>query len=848
MDPTTFRLLMCAADDDTPPVPGFPGSFFANQTNSTFSSNQLMSFDSVTPAVDGSGDIFVTGNSNNRTISTNVVARFKSDGTAVWARTYRFNTSSGTKMCAYYPVQSPNTKYLIFYASDDPSNLGVYSSDIIVAVDPWTGAVVWQWTIAPSGGTPGSGAGRTRTGHVYGIVADSNGFIYVAGEAYPRTTNVGGLSTRAYDGFIAKLSDTNGFVVTSRRWAESAQVGDPTSGTVFYWAGLTNLTIDASDNIFATQIVGGRKSGAFTRNGYRAVRLNTSCVQTWASDVYGTSDETYIFFAGAISGNPTSTVVAASYLNSGSSLISSFDANIIQTFDKSTGAIGFTKQLSQTGTRGGKRSKVPQALVADSAGNVWLSTSEKPNNTTYPDQRRMTLYKFDVSGTLSYANTLQSANTGIPFIPVGYGDSLGGGDWDILSPFVAPPPPEGLPYHNQLILDGAGKMYLTGQCTITDVRQPIGSVGLFAEGWLAKLPTDGTGTGTWVTGGAVAGGYANTFQYQAITTGITMPNYGGLELLTSNTTQTINTATYKVPYDSLVTTPLTINLAGYSQTLGTVAPVTINPADILVQFNPTASFASQVIGNIQAYGIIQSFSSTVAPGISGSIMPNGQTLRFGQTADPGDPSRTVYVSSVLDTDPLTAGAVRSETAFDYLLYGIPLGTKFYHAFRIKIEDWKSTTDEQLVMQWNAGGTVGLQPIYSMLITAGQLRFVLRYNTSATPSTGTTTAVVPYVTSAWEPDTWLDVVIEAKASINAGDQPYLRTWINGVQVVNYTGPVGYVNNPTYQTPYAKHGVYHWTVGNPWDLTLPQRTAYYGRAVIVDSGTYTVNDLSNYIDQP
>ena len=67
-------------------------------------------------------------------------------------------------------------------------------------------------------------------------------------------------------------------------------------------------------------------------------------------------------------------------------------------------------------------------------------------------------------------------------------------------------------------------------------------------------------------------------------------------------------------------------------------------------------------------------------------------------------------------------------------------------------------------------------------------------------------------------------------------------------MNQSGTGGY-NQPTAQ-PYVKHGVYHWTNLNPWDMRLPQRDVLFRRAALVldPNRGYTAADLGLYVNTP
>lgn len=274
----------------------------------------------------------------------------------------------------------------------------------------------------------------------------------------------------------------------------------------------------------------------------------------------------------------------------------------------------------------------------------------------------------------------------------------------------------------------------------------------------------------------------------------------------------------------------------------------LQSADIIDQFIPSQPFRLQPWGVAQCYGLFVPSANLPETGINGTPLPLGGTLRFGRAPDPTDPGRATLRMTLMPDDPLTAGAPRCETTFSPGATGLPIGRVFWHAFAIHIPDWRRTTDEQQLMQWHAGDTTGLQPIYSLLLRGAQMRLILRYDTSATPSRTTTVTRVLWSTNSWPPNTWITVVTRALVSTDPAEGPRISTWINGQPVVNYTGPVGY-RTPTAQ-PYVKHGLYHWTNLNPWDLSLPQRTVHFRRAVLVADprGLYSPADLATHVNLP
>lgn len=274
----------------------------------------------------------------------------------------------------------------------------------------------------------------------------------------------------------------------------------------------------------------------------------------------------------------------------------------------------------------------------------------------------------------------------------------------------------------------------------------------------------------------------------------------------------------------------------------------LQPADVIAQFIPSRPFSQQPWGVAQCMAQFIPIGQLPESGINGPMLPSGGTLRFGKAPDPTEPSRIALRMTLMPTDPITAGAPRCETTFSPGATSMPQGRVFWHAFAIHIPDWRRTTDEQQLMQWHAGDTTNLQPIYSLLVRGSQMRLILRYDTSAMPTRQTTVTRVLWSANTWPPNTWITVVTRALVSPNSAANPMISTWINGTQVVNYRGPVGY-NTPTAQ-PYLKHGLYHWTNLNPWDPTLPERTVHFRRAVLAadPKGLYSPADLATHVNLP
>ena len=272
----------------------------------------------------------------------------------------------------------------------------------------------------------------------------------------------------------------------------------------------------------------------------------------------------------------------------------------------------------------------------------------------------------------------------------------------------------------------------------------------------------------------------------------------------------------------------------------------VAPEHILAQFNPALPLSTQAWGNVQCNGLIVPSQWVPETGLNGTLLEDGSTLRFGRAPDPQDNTRLAFRFALRSSDPLIAGSFRCETAFSPGVTGLPIGSVFWHAFAVYVPDWRNTVDEQQLAQWHAGDSSGLQPIYALLVRDGQMRLVMRYSTAESPTASTVKTQVLWTSSAWQPNQWFTVVTKAKISTLAAEGPFIQTWVNGAQIVNYRGPVGY-RQPAAQ-PYVKHGVYHWINLNAWDSRQPTRTVHFRRAALVRdlNGVYVPADLSRFVN--
>lgn len=237
------------------------------------------------------------------------------------------------------------------------------------------------------------------------------------------------------------------------------------------------------------------------------------------------------------------------------------------------------------------------------------------------------------------------------------------------------------------------------------------------------------------------------------------------------------------------------------------APSAIAPSDIIMRASAEAPFS-------QHSGYVATLINTGTPapqvpesGIHGTVLPNGETLRFGKVSDPTNSVRKALAFTVRNSDPTTSNGKRTELS---LTPNIEMNKVYWIAFSAYIEDWGTlaTNDNALfgtqLHQGNKGLVVG-GPAFGLYTTqtGRTFRVQARYSESATPSSSNAVSVkhaeypIPF-------RRWTDFVLKFKE--NTSGNGFLQVWMDGQMIANYKGSLGY--NTGY-TDYAKFGYYNWT---------------------------------------
>ena len=224
------------------------------------------------------------------------------------------------------------------------------------------------------------------------------------------------------------------------------------------------------------------------------------------------------------------------------------------------------------------------------------------------------------------------------------------------------------------------------------------------------------------------------------------------------------------------------------------------------------------------------------------------STRFGKVPDPENSARKVLMFRPNSGDPLLSGAPRCEMIFSPSFGGkLPVNQDVWFAFGIRLKDWVNTTDEQILMQWHwSNGSIPLGPFLALSLKGGKLQIDSKANAAYPPSAASTTSRVHWTNGTVTSNAWTYFVVKARISPHTGHNPYLKVWRDGVQVVNYAGPLGY-NYPEV-TPYVKIGHYQWVAAyNNWISAAATKTILVRTPALINdtTGLYTEFDVRSHV---
>ncbi|MBP1860676.1 heparin lyase I family protein [Rhizobium herbae] len=130
----------------------------------------------------------------------------------------------------------------------------------------------------------------------------------------------------------------------------------------------------------------------------------------------------------------------------------------------------------------------------------------------------------------------------------------------------------------------------------------------------------------------------------------------------------------------------------------------------------------------------------------------------------------------------------------------PKGEVIWNAYRVKIADGFSVPSGDrswfIIGQWHGSRDDSRSPYIVAELQGTDLVFLSRYL-----SNGQTASREMYRMNDVPRGEWMNIVMEHKVSSTAG---LLNIWVNGRQVVNFDGPIGYWDHE--QAGYWKFGIY------------------------------------------
>lgn len=228
----------------------------------------------------------------------------------------------------------------------------------------------------------------------------------------------------------------------------------------------------------------------------------------------------------------------------------------------------------------------------------------------------------------------------------------------------------------------------------------------------------------------------------------------------------------------------------------------------------------------------------------------GQRItRFGVA---GSAAKPVFRLELDASDVLPAGTPPRCELLTYPMpgSGVPVGETFWLAFSIWVDDWTGSTDEQSIGQMHIQDprNIVLNPFLGLVVRGKELSVELRHNPLQTPSQASTTLIkAAQVTLPTR--RWFTIAIRARLETDPAQQPFFQMWLDDRQIVDYSGPWGYVQQPD-TTAYAKVGIYHWLNGNPWDTGRPTRSVMLGSMLLArdKASGYSHSELNAAVAPP
>lgn len=245
---------------------------------------------------------------------------------------------------------------------------------------------------------------------------------------------------------------------------------------------------------------------------------------------------------------------------------------------------------------------------------------------------------------------------------------------------------------------------------------------------------------------------------------------------------------------------------------------------------------SQLGGTVQVCNWYPKLSTLREPGYSncpGSVL--GSPLRFGRVADPKDPNRMVFRHAVKISDPQTAGNVQRVDVVP-AAGNLPKDTVYWAAMEVLVPaNTFYANDASSLAVIHVGGAC-CSGNWGLQLNRG--KFTIAKTWDLGEGAGEENKwFVP--TTQPQADQWNKVVVQWKPNHTGANGAFLRVWINGVQVLDDTGP----NTVPGGGDYPKFGYYNWSWGNgAGDYTRPEREVFFRSYHLIKDAGYTLEKVT------
>jgi hypothetical protein len=281
----------------------------------------------------------------------------------------------------------------------------------------------------------------------------------------------------------------------------------------------------------------------------------------------------------------------------------------------------------------------------------------------------------------------------------------------------------------------------------------------------------------------------------------------------------------------------------------------IDRADILVWGRADVPFAQQTNYGTQVWGyhptdgqlksVYLQAPAIPENGIHGPQLANGATRRLGKEADPVNAGKQALAFQLALSDGTTSGktARRSELSG---ATNVVFNSVYWVALKVYVYDWGNlgTSEGSLFgTQMHSGNNdLSLSPSFAIVTrdSGRNMAIEARWSTSSSPSQ-MNDVTARYALQPIPFGRWIDFVFKFRHNVSGSG--FLQVWMDGQQIVNHTGNLGY-NTPGFED-YVKFGYYNWSGSG----STPRKVLLRSPVLVADptGSKYSHEDLRTFVRQ-